>query len=150
MPKAPEAKPADLPTDGTPETGVLHTEALTAAAQAAGFDADPGETILTYPHWGPPPVDENVAISFHQIQLSEFHGEDPEPVSQGHLERFEDFLRSHAVGGSNRNSEGFYGPKTRELVDAAYQNYLGKPARDGRVDEDLWEALREAGAVVTG
>ena len=107
------------------------------------------EEVLTYPNWGPPAPDEAQVISLHQLQLAEFHGEEPEPNSQAHLERFEEFLRSHAIGGSNRKSEGFYGPKTRELVDAAYQHYLGKDGH-GRVGADLIEALRQAGAVVSG
>jgi hypothetical protein len=54
------------------------------------------------------------------------------------------------LGGTNRNSEGFYGEKTRELVRTAYRDLLGRENPEGRFDWDLLNVLRGMGAPVEG
>lgn len=125
-----------------------HTDDQATAAEPAVTPLR-SETV-TYPQWGRIPPAEDEAISLHQVLLAEFHGDRPEPVSAEHLHRLEEWLRSHAVGGSTRKPEGWYGQKTRDLIEAAYRHYLGRPSPDGRPGADLWEALRVAGAPVTG
>jgi len=120
-------------------------------APAEALQALPaGTEVLTWPNWGPPEPDQDKVISLHQLQLAQFHGNDPDPTAQAHLERFEDFLRSHGIGGSNRKSEGAYGDKTRELVDTAYEKLLGRTDANGTIGDDLLDALRRMGAVVSG
>lgn len=145
MPRATDtAKAEDVPTDATPEaTGNVEAPAETAAHAA---DTEPTE-VVTYQNWGPVEPDPATSISLNQIQLAEFFGDKPQPATQEHVTRLEDWLRSHAVGGSNRTPEGYFGDKTRELLTAANEKYTGRSAPI--VDEVLWQGLKAAGAPVT-
>lgn len=134
-------------TETSPEAPILLAEEQPVPAPAEEQEVLTSVTVSEEPSWGPTPP-TNEAVSFYQLQLAEFYGDTPNAAAQPHLERLEDFLRSHAVGGSNRKSEGFYGPKTRELVQAATDKYLGAPG-NGSITPELVQALKVAGLEVT-
>jgi hypothetical protein len=107
------------------------------------------ETILSDPSWGAPEPDPDQVISLHTLLLAEFYGDTPEPVSWAAVARFEDFCRHHNIGGTNRNSEGFYGAKTKDLVRTADKELTGRDNPLGRFDWTLLAAMRSLGAEVT-
>lgn len=121
-----------------PETG---TAPEVTETKRAAEETQPTE-VITPASWGP---EENPdAISLGMLQLAEFYGtqgSEPQPAAQAHLERLEDVLRSHGIGGAGRKSEGYYGPKTRELVQAAAKELLGTEG-NGVASGELLEALR--------
>lgn len=110
-------------------------------------------TVVSNPSWGPAPLDPDVEIDSGMLQLAQFQGasgsERPHPIAQPHLTRLEDWLRDNHVGAPNRTSEGFYGPKTRELVALAYSKLLGVETSNGIVGPDLVAELQRRGAPVT-
>jgi hypothetical protein len=148
--KAAEKEP-DQATERAPERTTDETIVSGQGFTGAVPDVPaPGEEVLTYPNWGPPEPDPDQVISLHELLLAEFYGEAAEPVSWAHVARFEQFCRDHNIGGTNRNSEGFYGEKTRDLVRTAYRDLLGRENPEGRFDWDLLNVLRGMGAPVEG
>jgi hypothetical protein len=119
----------------------------TAIGRSDSEDVEPGEKV-EWPTYAPAP-DPSQSISLSELQLAHFYGGTvTEPPGLESLTRFEDLLRSHAIGGSTRKPEGFYGEKTADLVNVAYEEILGKPS-NGVVGWDLLEALRSRyGAVI--
>jgi hypothetical protein len=102
-----------------------------------------------WPTWGRDAVATST-ISLSGLQTAEFMGTQSLTAgpTQADVTRLEDFLRSHAIGGTSRKSEGYYGPKTRDLVNDAYAALLPGVRSSGVVGPDLAVALRAKGAVV--
>lgn len=152
-----EAVPVEVPTDDSP---TFTPEVLEADADGDGIPDDEddddntpkGEVIETWP--APFRPESEYTISVQALETAAFYGQqttEPYPGGQVAVEALEDFLRSHAVGGSTRTSEGYYGSKTRALVNAAYRHYLPdlpREARNGLVSSQLAAALKAAGAPI--
>jgi hypothetical protein len=107
------------------------------------------QTVISDPSWGPKEPAPDEVFELGMLQLAEFQGaggsEVPHSIAQPHLNRFEEALKTEGVTSHNRKSEGFYGPKTRELVAAAYEKLLGVPDHPGVVGPDLIAELHRRG-----
>jgi hypothetical protein len=110
------------------------------------------QTVISVPSWGPKPPHPDESIELGMLQLAEFQGaggsEVPHTIAQPHVERLEEQLKALNVTAHNRKSEGFYGPKTRELVATAYEKLLGVEGHPGVVGPDLIAELHRRGAPV--
>lgn len=143
-PEGAELDPAGATAD--PQDG-QHEDAATPAPEVPEAAAEVDE-VVTWPEWGPPPVDLSNAISVGQLELAQFYGTQnaEQSPAQPHVKRLEDWLRSHAIGGSTRKSEGYYGLKTGKLVQAAYAELLPDAHPSTIVGADLAAALKAKGA----
>lgn len=142
-PGHPAASDAPTSVDGSEFTPPAASE------PAAG---EPGEIVETWPE--PFRPEDAYTISLSSLALAEFYGTqttEPDPAAQPSVTALEDWLRSHGVGGAGRKAEGFYGEKTKALVNAAYAEYLPdtpEEARNGVVSPQLATALKAAGAPI--